>query len=916
MARLTAHIINHTHWDREWFLTSVYTSRWLPGLIDRLIELADKNPDYHYFLDGQTLVVEDLLQFAPPYQTKVESLVQGGTLLIGPYYCQPDWRLTGGEALLRNLLWGRLDMQRFGGEINTGWMVDTFGHISQAPQLHRLFGIDSNYIWRGVPQLEPYFNWQGADGSLLFAVNLFGGYRNLYGVTHTPEVATRRLLAELIKLRPYYPSPDIPLFDGYDLEDNPEDPLRFFYDRRAELPAEIGVREATPPGFARELGSMLNDLPVLTGELMSGKYGAVFPGTLSTRSYLKRMSWDCEHLLYQVCEPLGTLAWLQGRPYPTRRYEAWSRSLLQNAVHDCICGVSIDLVHEKMEFSYRQVFEEMREDIQKSLEYILRDFAPGIYAVSANPFPYEGWHPASGRLCHIQTHGVGAWDISGCFPLHQPGERVETFRWKNTHYEAVVFPDGRVQLGEASLGELRVYEEGGDTYSGETGRFLGMLQPDGPLQIEERSEHNAVVSLALSANWDDLRVSARVRLAFDPSPLVRWQIELDSRGAGFRVDMIFETAFRGQVSAGMPFDMVQRPVVDSNLLSRHLEDGLDGVLLGQREIEAVDTFPFHDFVAISNGGASAAVLAKGLHSYQAGEDGCIALSLRRAVEWLAKTNLEHRVGDAGPFFYVPGARCERAVTFELAFVSGDFGVESEKFQALAAGFQNPPLLVEKRAGGTITARPFFQETLPLSSLHVSNRRLLARFFNPTSQPRPLSRSYRQTDVFGRPLGTIDSVPPKTIITLAVPHPKRVTRRGSLEPVQWANPPDWHVGPDQGLPDPLVIDNLKERILQLERQVEETAEKLSRAGSQERYRWQHQIYVLQRELLEYRLSARLNEMKLATQGQITREYLYQPDEEIATIGRQLNQLRIKRRIYDYIVQVIGTSSFRDEGNAES
>ena len=47
--------------------------------------------------------------------------------------------------------------------MKTGWMVDTFGHISQSPQIHRLFGIDSVFVWRGVPELEPYFNWFGAD---------------------------------------------------------------------------------------------------------------------------------------------------------------------------------------------------------------------------------------------------------------------------------------------------------------------------------------------------------------------------------------------------------------------------------------------------------------------------------------------------------------------------------------------------------------------------------------------------------------------------------------------------------------------------------------------------------------------------------------------------------------------------------
>ena len=71
----TAHIINHTHWDREWFLTSVYTSRWIPGLIDNLERLFAGNPDFRFLFDGQTLVIEDLLHVAPDYEARIRELV-------------------------------------------------------------------------------------------------------------------------------------------------------------------------------------------------------------------------------------------------------------------------------------------------------------------------------------------------------------------------------------------------------------------------------------------------------------------------------------------------------------------------------------------------------------------------------------------------------------------------------------------------------------------------------------------------------------------------------------------------------------------------------------------------------------------------------------------------------------------------
>jgi hypothetical protein len=161
----------------------------------------------------------------------------------------------------------------------------------------------------------------------------------------------------------------------------------------------------------------------------------------------------------------------------------------------------------------------------------------------------------------------------------------------------------------------------------------------------------------------------------------------------------------------------------------------------------------------------------------------------------------------------------------------------------------------------------------------------------------------QTDVSGRPQTATTEIPPKSIFTLSLAEPPAAPLRRTGSPVTLINTPTWRVGPNQGLPDPAIIEGLKEKIARLERQIEAAAAQLSQAAGRERYRWQHQVYVLQRELLEYRLSARLNEIKFGMGGQLTPEYLYQPDEEIAALGRQLNQLRIQRRIYDYVIQAV-------------
>ncbi len=902
---IVAHIINHTHWDREWFLTSVYTSEWIPALIDKLEQLVANNPSYRFLLDGQTLVIEDLLKLAPDYRKKIERLVKNKHLIVGPYYCQPDWQITGGESLIRNLFYGWQDMQQYGGDNRIGWLVDTFGHISQVPQLHHMFDLEAVFVWRGVPRIEPYFYWQGADGHQLLAINLFGGYRNLYGVTIVPEVAIKRLETEISKLKPFYPTTDIPLFDGYDLEQNPEDPVQYYKQQAADLSPQIRIQESSPHDFVRVLNAgALPSLPVLHGELNSGKYGATFPGTLSTRTYIKVMNRDCEYLLYRLCEPLAALAHLKGRAYNADTYESWGRNLLQNLVHDCICGVSIDQVYDKMEYSYTELYQAIERDVRESLAYIFPDFAPGRYAVSTNAFAFDGWQVVEDKIYHLVTQGVGVWQLKEEATVEFPNQSVPKFEWQNDHFTALVKPDGTVQLGSATFGRLVVIEERGDAYSNEAGPDYESFLMTSPLVIEEKSAHHCVVRYECACQWRGVEVTATVRLTFDRTPLLRWQIDLDSRGVNFRVDMQFETAQSGEVYAGMPFDVVKRPIVDRDLLPRELDPEMAKVLLSQRELTQVETFPFHDFVAISNGKTTTVVLAKGLRAYQAAGDGTVALTLRRSVEWITVPDLSSRAGDAGPFMYVPDARCERTVRHEVAVAVVEASVDEKTIHQLNAGFQNPPLIVATEGRGTQTQWQVLHEDLPLSSLRIQNNLLLARFYNPTRRGSPLKNVYQKTDVWGNAIGFTQHILPKAIQTLKI-EPQSLVACGESngDVITRLDFPVWRVGSNNSSPDPEVIRLLQEKINRLEGQLAQVERQLSNADGDDRYILQHRYYVLKREQYELRLSVLLNQKKLAAKGKLEHEDMFTPDPEIANLGKLLNELRIKRRIFDYVIEAL-------------
>ncbi len=353
------HIISHTHWDREWYLNSPYTNAWLVPFFDSLFAMLDKEPRYRFILDGQTCLIEDWYEQLEmrgedpaPHREKLAGYVRARRVLIGPYYLQPDWQLVSDEALVRNLLLGRQISRELGEVMRAGWLLDNFGQISQAPQIHREFGLTGLFVWRGI-EMPPHsirseFEWASPDGSGVTAVYLVGSYRNAMRLAEYRDCMRGRVQREVTKLSPFATTPNILLMNGYDQEIEPDDVLpplasgEFNFDR-------LNAVQSTPEEYLAAIARTNPSLPKITGALYSGRYIAVFPGVLSSRMYLKISNDACQRKIERAAEPLATLLWSLGQDYPAARLQQAWKLLLKNHPHDTICGVSIDDVHTDME---------------------------------------------------------------------------------------------------------------------------------------------------------------------------------------------------------------------------------------------------------------------------------------------------------------------------------------------------------------------------------------------------------------------------------------------------------------------------------------------------------------------------------------------------------------------------------------
>jgi alpha-mannosidase len=386
------HIISHTHWDREWYLPLEEYRIKLVDLVDRLLDVLEKDPEYKYFmLDGQTVVLEDYLKIKPENKERLKKLIAKGRLLIGPWYILPDEFLVSAESHIRNLLLGDKISQEFGGKMEVGYLPDSFGHIAQMPQILRGFGIETAVIWRGVGKevKRTEFIWQAPDGSKALTVYLPFGYCTGAALPSAVDDLNHRIKSMVEKLFPLATTNLLLLMNGCDhLEPQPELP-RLITEVNKKMDSALLVHSSLP-AFFKELREKVYDLPIYRKEWRSGERAIIVAGTLSSRMYLKQWNKKVQILLEKWVEPFSTFAYLAGKSYPSSLiWHAW-RYLLKNHPHDSVCGCGVDEVHEEMVTRFKKAQQVGEELCSQAINYLAANAHTAdneVNLVVFNPLP-------------------------------------------------------------------------------------------------------------------------------------------------------------------------------------------------------------------------------------------------------------------------------------------------------------------------------------------------------------------------------------------------------------------------------------------------------------------------------------------------------------------------------------------------
>lgn len=427
-----AFIVSHTHWDREWYQPFQEFRIRLVTLVDGLLDILASDPSYrHFMLDGHSILVEDYLQIRPEREPDIREQIQKGRLLIGPWYVLPDEFLVSPESLIRNLMLGQRVSRRFGEPMSVGYVPDSFGHISQLPQILAGFGIHDAAIWRGVPDLPTEFLWQSPDGSAVLTHYMRDGYGNLAWTPHNPDGFARIVRQAVDRLAPHATTDAILLMNGMDhVEPSPDLPALMA--AAGEYLPDVKLVHGTLPQYAAAIHAANPALQTVQGEFRCSQRSNIIPGVLSARMWIKQRNRACETLLESWAEPFSAFgAWVDANQrvgesanHALVRH-AWSL-LLQNHPHDSICGCSVDQVHEEMWFRFDQVEQIAKEITQRSLASLVGHIAtrspklndsqealPAADLIQPAPYvPIVVFNPTAGPrtdLVQVQVQIPPAW---------------------------------------------------------------------------------------------------------------------------------------------------------------------------------------------------------------------------------------------------------------------------------------------------------------------------------------------------------------------------------------------------------------------------------------------------------------------------------------------------------------------------
>ena len=378
MADAKVDLAANAHIDAAWLWPASETIDVVKRTFSTAIQLMNEYPDYT-FTQSAAQYSEWMADKYPDLNKQIaERVKEGRWEIVGGMWVEPDLNLPGGESLVRQLLVGQREFKSlYGVTARIGWNPDSFGYNWQLPQIYKRSGMDyfvtQKMHWNDTNQL-PFrlFWWQSPDGSKVltyfptdyawtnvnptrlsadFAESAARNpglteHLDLYGVGDHGGGPTRDMLDQATHWIDLQTSGKVAIpttrfhtaqqyFDNVRPKLNASSPV-WNYDKLAT------GWNAPQPEAAGKIG-----IPTWNDELYFEYHRGIFTSQAKHKANMRR-SEDAT----LDTEKMASLAWLYGRPYPTKEITDSWKKITFNQFHDLAAGSGIAVIYRDAQKDY------------------------------------------------------------------------------------------------------------------------------------------------------------------------------------------------------------------------------------------------------------------------------------------------------------------------------------------------------------------------------------------------------------------------------------------------------------------------------------------------------------------------------------------------------------------------------------
>jgi len=347
--------VGHAHMDLAWLWPIRETVRKGARTFSTGLVMLERYADY-VFGASQPQLFQWMKEYYPGLYVKIkERVLEGRIEPQGAMWVEPDTNISGGEALVRQVLHGkRFFRQEFGVDVNYLWLPDVFGYSAALPQILEKSGVSffstQKLSWSLINVFPHHsFHWQGIDGTKVLV-------HMLPEETYNSPAAPRSVR----RIEQNYKDKGVSEYSlmVFGIGDGGGGPGEEHLERLIRIKNLAGLSPVTQESVAAFFKNWEKDaarFPTWVGELYLERH----EGTLTTQGRNKwcnrRMEWGLRELEWTSI--LARL--LAGAAYPGERLQALWREMLLYQFHDILPGSSIKRVYDESVSRYDEMLQEV-----------------------------------------------------------------------------------------------------------------------------------------------------------------------------------------------------------------------------------------------------------------------------------------------------------------------------------------------------------------------------------------------------------------------------------------------------------------------------------------------------------------------------------------------------------------------------